>query len=63
MEGLLAVVGLEVTTKGVRICTVATGRKRCYVGLVAVGVEEQAEDILVPPLLRNCLTLNYISFS
>ena len=22
----------------------------------------QAEDILVPPLLRNCLTLNYISF-
>ena len=34
-----------------------------YVGLVAVGVQEQAEDILVPPLLRNCLTLNYISFS
>jgi len=37
--------------------------KRCFVGLVAVGVQEQAEDILVPPLLRNCLTLNYISFS
>jgi len=37
--------------------------KRCYVGLVAVGVQEQAEDILVPPLLRNCLTLNDISFS
>ena len=37
--------------------------KRCYVGLVAVGVQEQAGDILVPPLLRNCLTLNYISFS
>jgi len=37
--------------------------KRCYVGLVSVGVLEQAEDILVPPLLRNCLTLNYISFS
>jgi len=37
--------------------------KRCYVGLVAVGVQEQAEDILVPPLLRNCLALNYISFS
>ena len=37
--------------------------QRCYVGLVAVGVQEQAEDILVPPLLRNCLTLNYISFS
>jgi len=35
--------------------------KRCYVGLVAVGVQEQAEDILVPPLLRNCLTLNDIS--
>ena len=29
------------------------------IGLVAVGVQEQAEDILVPPLLRNCLTLNY----
>jgi len=29
-------------------------------GLVAVGFQEQAEDILVPPLLRNCLTLNYI---
>jgi len=26
--------------------------KRSYVGLVAVGVQEQAEDILVPPLLR-----------
>jgi len=36
--------------------------KRCYVGLVAVGVQEQAEDILVPPLLRNCLTFNYIPF-
>ena len=42
--------------------------KRCYVGLVAVGIQEQAEDILVPPLLRNCLTLltfpfpsNYLS--
>ena len=34
--------------------------KRCYVGLVAVGVQEQAEDILVSPLLQNCLTLNYI---
>ena len=31
------------------------------IGLVAVGVQERAEDILVPPLLRNCLTLNYIS--
>ena len=37
--------------------------KRCYVGLVAVGVQEQAEVILVPPPLRNCLTLNYISVS
>ena len=25
--------------------------QQCYVGLVAVGVQEQAEDILVPPLL------------
>ena len=32
--------------------------KRCCIDLVAVGVQEQAEDILVPPLLRNCLTLN-----
>ena len=31
--------------------------QRSYVGLVAVGVQEQAENILVPPLLRNCLTL------
>ena len=37
--------------------------KRCYVGLVAVGVQEQAEDILVPPLLRNCLTFNYTPLS
>ena len=36
---------------------------RCYVGLVAVGVQERAEDILVLPLLRNCLSLNDISFS
>ena len=38
--------------------------KRCHVGLVAVGVQEQAEDtVLVPPMLRNCLTLNDISFN
>ena len=37
--------------------------QRCYVGLVAIGVQEQAEGILVPPLLRNCLILNYISVS
>ena len=36
--------------------------KRCYVGLVAVGVQEQTEDIFVPPLLRNCLTLMTFSF-
>jgi len=36
--------------------------KRCYVGLVAVGVQEQAVDILVPPLLRNCLTLMTFPF-
>ena len=29
--------------------------QRCYVGLVAVGVQEQAEDILVLPMLRNYL--------
>jgi len=27
---------------------------RCYVGLVTVDVQEQAEDKLVPPLLQNC---------
>jgi len=37
--------------------------KRSYVGLVAVGVQEQADDILVPPLLRNCLTFDYIPLS
>jgi len=36
--------------------------QRCYVGLVAVGVQEQAEDILVPPLLRNCLNLMTFRF-
>ena len=30
--------------------------KRCYVGLFAVGVQKQTENVLVPPLLRNCLT-------
>jgi len=24
---------------------------------LSIGVQEQAEDMLVPPLLRNCLTL------
>jgi len=33
-----------------------------YVDLVTVGVQEQAEDILVPPLLRNCLTLMTFRF-
>ena len=37
--------------------------KRCYVRRVAVGVQEQAEDILVPPLLRHRWILNDISFS
>ena len=35
-------------------------KRICYVTLCYVGVQEQAEDILVPPPLRNCLTLNYI---
>ena len=38
------------------------GMLRCYVGLVAVGVQEQAEDILVPSLLRNCLTIMTFPF-
>jgi len=37
--------------------------KRSYISLVTVGVQEQAEDILVPPLLRNCLTFSYIPLS
>ena len=36
--------------------------KRCYVGLLDVGVQEQAEYILVPPLLRNCFTLMTFPF-
>jgi len=31
-------------------------------GLVTVGVQEQAEDILVPLLLRNCLTFMTFPF-
>jgi len=37
--------------------------KRSYLGLVAVGVQEQAEDILVPLPLRYCLTFSYIPLS
>jgi len=37
--------------------------KQSYLGLVAVGVQEQAEDILLPPLLRNCLTFSYVPLS
>jgi len=36
--------------------------KRCYVGPVAVGVQEEAEDILVPLLLRNGFTLMTFPF-
>jgi len=36
--------------------------KRRYVSLVAVGVQEQAEDIFVPLLLRNRFDFNDISF-
>jgi len=38
---------------------VCCGLERCYVGLVAVGVQEQAEDVLVPPLFDS----NDISFA
>ena len=31
--------------------------KRCDISFVAGGVQEQAEDVLVPPLLWNCLKL------
>ena len=31
--------------------------------LVHTSRPQKAEDMLVPPLLRNCLTLNYISLS
>ena len=36
--------------------------QRCYVSRVAVGVQEQAEDILVPPLLQKLFDFNDISF-
>jgi len=36
--------------------------KRCYVDLVAVGVQEQAEEILLLLLLRNCFTLTTFPF-
>ena len=36
--------------------------KRRYVVIVAVGVQEQPEDILVPLPLRNCLTLMTFPF-
>jgi len=47
---------LQCRSKGVE-----KSAKRHYIGLVAVGVQEQAEVILVLPLLQNCLTLNDIS--
>ena len=37
--------------------------KRCDISFVTGGVQEQAQDVLVPPLLRNCLTLNNTFFS
>ena len=37
--------------------------KRCDISFVVGGVQEQAQDVLVPPLLRNCLTLNDTFFS
>jgi len=37
--------------------------KRCDISFVAGGVQEQAQDVLVPPLIRNCLTLNDTFFS
>jgi len=37
--------------------------KRCDISFVAGGVQEQAQDVLVPPLLRNCSTLNDSFFS
>jgi len=37
--------------------------KRCDISFVAGSVQEQAQDVLVPPLLRNCLTPNDTFFS
>jgi len=37
--------------------------KRCDTSSVAGGVQEQAQDVLVPPLLRNCLTPNDTFFA
>jgi len=52
----------QVVTIGCGLSTIIKV-KRSYVGLVAVGVQEQAEDVLVPPLLRNCLTCSYVPLS
>jgi len=67
-QSLLPWPGRQKTLIGGRAFPVAAaklwnGLPSDVVGLVTVGVKEQAEDILVLPLLRNCLTLHDISFS
>jgi len=37
--------------------------KRCDISFIAGGVQEQAQDVLVRLLLRNCLTLNDTFFT
>ena len=37
--------------------------RRCDISFVAGGVQVQAQDVLVPPVLRHCLTLNDTFFS
>ena len=67
-QSLLPWPGRQKTLIGGRAFPVAAaklwnGLPSDVVSLVTVGVKEQAEDMLVLPLLRNCLTLHDISFS
>ena len=67
-QSLLPWPGRQKTLIGGRAFSVAAaklwnGLPSDVVGLVTVSVKEQAEEILVPPLLRNCLTLHDMSFS
>jgi len=58
-------VELEIQLTEVVLCLLLV--QRCGTALsalsIASGVQEQAQDVLVPPLLRHCLTPNNTFFS
>jgi len=62
IDALDSVYNAVVLNKSLYVCQCTHNLSDGYVGLVAVGVQEQAEDILVPPQLRNCLTLTTFPF-